>query len=221
MMELALNGDGRMTVKEVAGALKCDIHTVTNHANRLFPGKIQNGVKTYFDEKEVTLILESIKQTKGDGARSVTLKTRLQGIETNTSRVVRLAILAEKRLELEKQFNAELQAEIDELKTENAEQAETIALIADNAGFRQYKRTLRSECTTLIRKLVKNTGKGYSELWRAAYGRFFNMHNFSRTFENAFEKAENKIEFLARRDIRYLQDLKQAIITLFATGGAA
>jgi hypothetical protein len=43
---------------------------VTNHANRLFPGKIRNGVKTYLDEKEITLILESIKNPVPSGAKS-------------------------------------------------------------------------------------------------------------------------------------------------------
>jgi anti-repressor protein len=90
MAELAVSGSIRMTTREVAEAQECDVHTVTNHANKLFPDKIRNGVKTYFDEKEVTLILESIKQTKGDGARAVTLETRLQGTETALTPVLKI-----------------------------------------------------------------------------------------------------------------------------------
>jgi hypothetical protein len=78
MQELTRQGDRRMTTKEVAKQLGCDIHTITNHANRLFPGKLRNGVKTYFNEKEITLILESIKNPIPSGAKS-NLVNELQG----------------------------------------------------------------------------------------------------------------------------------------------
>jgi transposase len=107
-----------MTTKEVAEILGCSIHTVTNHANRLFPGKIRNGIKTYFDEKEVTLTLESIKQTKGDGSRAIGLETRLQGTETALTPALKLAELTELIKRSYEQIDEIKTAEIGKLKQE-------------------------------------------------------------------------------------------------------
>lgn len=76
MNEAARQHDRRMTAKELAAQFGCAAHTITNHANRLFPGRMRNGVKTFFDEREATLILESVKSVK---SQNNTLKVDLQG----------------------------------------------------------------------------------------------------------------------------------------------
>ncbi len=89
-------------------------------------------------------------------------------------------------------------------------------MIADNSAERQYKQTLRAECTELIRRLLKETGLPFVPLWREAYEGFLKRHNFNDAFKSNFDAARNKIDFLARKDINYLKDLKQAIVSLFA-----
>jgi phage antirepressor YoqD-like protein len=56
MNEIAKQGDSRMTVREVAEILGVDISTVTKRVRELFPQKVRNGVTTYLDEAEVTLL---------------------------------------------------------------------------------------------------------------------------------------------------------------------
>jgi phage antirepressor YoqD-like protein len=56
MNEMTRQGDKLMTVKEVAEVLRVDISTVTKRVRELFPQKVRNGVTTYLDEAEVTLL---------------------------------------------------------------------------------------------------------------------------------------------------------------------
>jgi DNA-binding Lrp family transcriptional regulator len=56
MNELTRQEDRRMTVKEVAEVLGVDISTITKRVRELFPQKVKNGVTTYLDEAEVTLL---------------------------------------------------------------------------------------------------------------------------------------------------------------------
>jgi hypothetical protein len=65
------NKKNEMSTKEIAQQLGYDIYTIMNHANQPFSGRVCNEVKTYFGEKEVTLILESIKQRKEDYQRLI------------------------------------------------------------------------------------------------------------------------------------------------------
>jgi transcriptional antiterminator len=53
-----------MTARELAAQFGCTVRTVQRHAKKLFPRNAQYGVKSYFDEREVTLILDSIKNVK-------------------------------------------------------------------------------------------------------------------------------------------------------------
>jgi phage antirepressor YoqD-like protein len=48
--------DKRMTVREVAEVLGVDNSTVTKRVRALFPQKVRNGVTTYLDEAEVTVL---------------------------------------------------------------------------------------------------------------------------------------------------------------------
>jgi hypothetical protein len=65
-----------MTARELAAQFGCTVRTVLSHAKRIFPGKMRNGVKTYFDERETTLILDSVKSVR---SQNETLKVDLQG----------------------------------------------------------------------------------------------------------------------------------------------
>jgi phage antirepressor YoqD-like protein len=130
MNEMALLNEKAMTVREMAEIFGCDIHTITNHANRLFPDKIRNGVKTYFNEKEVALILERIKSVK---SQNDTLKVDLQGTETALTPALKVARLAELIEQSHREIEAIKDAEIAKLREENAEKTGRLAIAGPKA----------------------------------------------------------------------------------------
>jgi len=62
----AIQGDRRMTVREVAEALGVDRSTVTRWIERLFPSAVANGQTTYLDEVMVTAIKQAIGTGRND-----------------------------------------------------------------------------------------------------------------------------------------------------------
>jgi phage antirepressor YoqD-like protein len=111
MNEIAKQGDSRMTVKEVAEAFGCNPETVKGHIRELFPGLMQNGKATLLDDKQATIILESIKKSTAEhrGLESINLQRSVAGIETGQRRALRIELL-------HRQIETELEAEIAELK---------------------------------------------------------------------------------------------------------
>jgi DNA-binding Lrp family transcriptional regulator len=96
MNEIAARGDTRMTVREVADQLGCSPETVKGHIRELFPGLMRNGKTTYLNEKQVTIILEKMKQTANhyDSAeRNPTYNNLLQVTETALTPALRLEML--------------------------------------------------------------------------------------------------------------------------------
>jgi phage antirepressor YoqD-like protein len=63
MNEIAMNGDKRMTVKEVAQALGVSDRTVRDNVSKLFPGIARDGIATYLNEEQVTLIKLTIERS--------------------------------------------------------------------------------------------------------------------------------------------------------------
>ena len=117
MSELALSGDKRMATDEVCHILKCDRTTLMRNwreietcAGATQVKVIENGKPTYWTEAEVTLLLEKIK---GNANNQHKLQSQIVGVETSQSRALRIELL-------HKQIEAELEAEIVELKA-NAE----------------------------------------------------------------------------------------------------
>jgi hypothetical protein len=116
MNEVATRNDKRMTLRQVATTTGAAYSTIAAYAQKA--GWTENGKKTLLDEKQVTVILEAMKQGHAGGPNNAagTLQTSLEGIETTQSRAVRIAVLAQKQQEIERQIKAEMQAEIDELR---------------------------------------------------------------------------------------------------------
>ena len=56
MNELTVNGDKRMTVKEVATIFNVDPEAIKKHIRELYPDLMQNGMPTYLTEQQVTEI---------------------------------------------------------------------------------------------------------------------------------------------------------------------
>ena len=126
--KLRLRNDKRATLQEIAMITGAAYSTVAAYAQRA--GWTQNGVQTLLDETQATLIIEAMKQSTTGGAMhkrenlqssiagETTFHKVIEGVETSESRAVRMAVLAEKRIELERKFNAELEAELAELRAE-------------------------------------------------------------------------------------------------------
>jgi phage antirepressor YoqD-like protein len=102
-----------ITLKEVAEATGAAYSTIAAYAQKA--GWTENGKQTLLDERQVTIILEAMKATGGQG-QSVTFQENLEGIETAQSRAVRIAVLSKRQQEIDRQIQAELEAEIAELK---------------------------------------------------------------------------------------------------------
>lgn len=122
MKEAARHEARRMTLQEVAAITGAAYRTVAAYAQKA--GWTKKGVQTLLNETQVTLIVEALKSRETGGAfhkkeNGDTLHNLMQGINTSQSRSLRIAVLAQKQQELASQMQAELEAEIAELKTEN------------------------------------------------------------------------------------------------------
>jgi phage antirepressor YoqD-like protein len=175
MSGITVNGDRRMTVKELAERFGCDTHTITNHANRLFPGKIQNGVKTYFDEREATLILESIKRGQEN---QTTLKGSLQGMETALTPALKLAQLAELIERSHREIEAIKDAEIERLKQQAAADAPKVGYyeaLVDRNHLTNFRDTAKEIGIPEKRFIALLEAKGY--IYRDSRGNIKPYHH--------------------------------------------
>jgi len=74
---IALGGDKRMTVKEVAAALGSAESTIRNKAAELFPDSVRNGFATLLTEEQVVGIKQAIVP------RDLTLKSKVEAATTD------------------------------------------------------------------------------------------------------------------------------------------
>ena len=143
---MALHSDKRMTLKEIAGKTGASYRTVADYAQRA--GWTENGKQTLLNEKQVTVILEAMKQAHHNQTKD-TLQATLQGIETAQSRAVRIAVLSQQQKEIDRQIQAELEAEIAELKAKieadkgKVELAERALLSEDVLSLNTAAKTLK------------------------------------------------------------------------------
>ena len=112
MKDVTVQGVKRMTVREVAEVLGCNPETVKKHIRTLFPDIMENGKTTYLNEKQVTVILETMKRGVAfthhvTGGDITAYNSGIVGTETSQSRALRIDLL-------HRQIEAEMQAEIDD-----------------------------------------------------------------------------------------------------------
>jgi len=100
MREMAKRNDKRMTLKEVAGATGAAYRTVAAYAKNM--GWTRNGKITRLAEWQVTLILEVMKATGGQGQKE-TLQDNLQGLETSMSLDIQIALAERQAKDIERQ----------------------------------------------------------------------------------------------------------------------
>jgi 3-methyladenine DNA glycosylase AlkC len=104
MNGLTRQGDRRMTVREVAKIAGAAYSTVAAYAQKA--GWTENGKQTFLDENQVAIIVEAMKNAQHNQTRD-TFQASLEGIETTQSRAVRIAILAQKQQEIDRQIKIE------------------------------------------------------------------------------------------------------------------
>jgi phage antirepressor YoqD-like protein len=75
--DLAIAGDRRMTVKEVAEALGYEQDTIRKKVKDLFPESVQSGLTTYLTEAQVVAIKQSLTP------RTLALKSGVEGATTD------------------------------------------------------------------------------------------------------------------------------------------
>ena len=122
--QIAIRGDKRMTVREVANALKCSPEAIKSHIREFWPDLMKNGVTTLLTEAQVTVILERMKQPVSSGT-VVNLQSQIVGIETSHSRILKLQILQKQMQDIYEAEITDLKAKIkdDKYKVEFAERA--------------------------------------------------------------------------------------------------
>ncbi|GHU32567.1 hypothetical protein FACS1894172_09430 [Spirochaetia bacterium] len=121
----ALSGE-TWTAKQLAERFNVTSATINNHARVLF-GKVPSGHHRHFDEAQVTMILESIKNATSDDPRVTKRKEVLSSLETELTPVLQLKMLAEQKEKLHQQEIEIYRAENARLKAEAAEKDKRIA----------------------------------------------------------------------------------------------
>jgi hypothetical protein len=135
MTGLAVDGDKRLTLRQVAEATGASYRTVADYAKKA--GWTENGKKTLLDEKRAAIIVEAMKAPKSSGRKS-NLAFEMQGIETALSPALKLELLYRQIDEIKSaeivRLNAELTA-ANSLIDHQAAGLETIQRIAEAGGL--------------------------------------------------------------------------------------
>lgn len=119
-----------LKTKEVAKQLNCAINTLRENAKKCLPNKIfENGKPTYWNEEEITIVLEFMKKNSGIGA-GTTLSNELTGISTTLTPALRIK---NAMLEMQSAYEEELA----NLKAKNIE------VIEENGQLKLQVNTLK------------------------------------------------------------------------------
>jgi phage antirepressor YoqD-like protein len=189
---------GRVSLKDISYITGASYRTVAAYAQKA--GWTENGKTTLLDERQTTIILEAMKNGHAGGPDNAadTLQTRLQGIETAQSRAVRIAVLAEKRHELDLRIQEELNAEISELRDEITQKTQKIA--EDAPKVRAWERCLNAE--------------GYMDFQETAA--VLNIPGLGRNNLFALLRREG---VLNRRNIPYRHHIEKGYFRVIETAG--
>lgn len=101
----------KMTTKEVAESLGCAVNTVRENAKKCLPNKVfENGKTTYWNEAEVTILLEHMKE---NSENQHNLSSSLTAISTSMTPALKLKKAMELAEEAYQEELARLKAEKD------------------------------------------------------------------------------------------------------------
>lgn len=85
-IKLELQNHAKLSLYEIANQLHTSYDTIQRHAQKL--GFTQNGVKTYLDEKQVTLLLEDIQKT--NNRKDLPSTTVVEGASTTLTPALKI-----------------------------------------------------------------------------------------------------------------------------------
>lgn len=179
-----------MNTTEIAKIIGCNNNTITENAKKLFPNKkFENGKATYYNEKEVAILLDKLKNNNNNqsdlsrsliGAKTtltneLELSKTLDGIK-NLSRDNKLKL----GLGALQSLLEDLQKENTEIKQENTELKDwkTEKLYIENEKYKAKE--LKTKINRLIRKkAIEVFGYSYIDCWNYYYTLYNNIHCFT------------------------------------------
>ena len=186
------NDDKKLfSTSELAKKLNCQNRTINDNGKALFPDKIiENGVMTYWTEREATEIIEKIKHNQ---ANQTYLASTSQGVSTtltNEMTIKKVVEGAKKQLSIEEQTKMAFQLQASILQ-QMAEQ--NAFLEKDNKELRDWKseklyienekykaKELRAKINKRIRQVAKDKfDDNYKECWNYFYKKYNTSHCFA------------------------------------------
>ena len=128
MNDLAVHGDRRMTVKEVAEVLGVHYDTVASRVKQMFPELVKNGITTYLDEAHVTTIKLDIQNSQPANLRNA---PKVQNAKTDMEK----ALLIRQAMQFQQEIIDTLQAKVEE----DRPKVEFFNQVADSADALQMR----------------------------------------------------------------------------------
>ena len=124
----------KMTTKEVAESLSCTVKTVLENAKKCLPNKVfENGKTTEWNEAEVTVLLDYMKEHSNVGA-GIDLVNDLQAVSTSMTPALKL----KKAMELAEEAYQEELARLKAEKEAAIEEANRIYQVEHNFHSKSY-----------------------------------------------------------------------------------
>ena len=122
----------KYAARELASQFGCSVETIRRHATKLF-GEAQSGIARTFNEAQVTMLLESLKNVKQAGGRRTStsdvevtkanLNERLAKVGTDLTPILRLKLIQEQKDRLHDEECEIYRDEIKRLEELSARQA--------------------------------------------------------------------------------------------------
>lgn len=122
----------KMTTKEVAESLGCAVNTVRENAKKCLPNKVfENGKTTYWNEAEITVLLEHMKK---NNENQHNLSSSLTAISTTMTPALKL----KKAMELAEEAYQEELARLKAEKEAALEEVDRIYQVEHNFHNKSY-----------------------------------------------------------------------------------
>jgi hypothetical protein len=168
----------KITVKEMAKKIGCSPETIKGHIRDLFPGLMKNGKVTWLDKKQITVILEKMKQPVSSGTVS-NLQSQIIGTETALTPALRLAMLYRQIDEIKTAEIVRIQQERDtlQIRLSEAEQWYSVKRVLIETGHEYAWKPLKEYSIRNGFAIEKAFDKNYGDVnayhrdvWNEVYG---------------------------------------------------
>ena len=174
-----------ITTTELANMLNTTNDVILNCARRCNINKnIKNGVATYWNEEEATIILNEFKNGNKSNNRSFELNSKVNITTTGKENELIMYKINEesKQLDLQEQIKLSFQLQaniIQQLNKENEELKnwKTEKLYIENEKYQSKE--LRTKINKRIRQIARDTDSKHSDIWNKYFSIYSNIHCFS------------------------------------------